>query len=407
MKFNLLVFLCVCLVAFVGFVAAEKKNSALVIINIQKCFIDGAVAVTGAKDIIPIINDIRKNNNFDKVYVVKDWHPTNHVSFASTHKGKQTTSAKLIYTVDMKLCKDSETGTDLEYTIECKPEDKAYELEQALWPDHCIKDTPDSELSSDLTIDATKDVIITKGTEPQIDSFSAFFDNARGIINNNKYGKTGLDAKFVTDKIQHVFVVGLPFDMSVQFTAMDAKALPGVEEVYVIKEATKSKNPDKDATVTTNLHQSAVRVIDQTKVAGILALLSKEIEYTPKEFRDVLEPPEKIEDTTPDDVTKSMVVGLKVTMDKGDLITEKETETIDKGTTDKGKKDKDKETSVEPAKKHSKKTKVTPEETTKPKTDSENPQTDLLENNSNTADPRRFSGRRNAKLRSKTRQHSL
>jgi len=52
---------------------------------------------------------------------------------------------------------------------------------QVLWPDHCIQGGHGAEFHSDLNVDAAH-MIVRKGFRPQIDSYSAFFENDQNTI---------------------------------------------------------------------------------------------------------------------------------------------------------------------------------------------------------------------------------
>jgi len=68
----------------------SRSNSALIIVDVQNDFCEGgSLAVKGASQIIPIINKIRKEHQFDTIVLTRDWHPPNHVSFADNHPGKE------------------------------------------------------------------------------------------------------------------------------------------------------------------------------------------------------------------------------------------------------------------------------------------------------------------------------
>ena len=128
---------------------------ALVIVDVQNDFCPGgSLAVPEGDKIVPVINKLR--SKFDIVIATKDWHPKNHASFASNNPGK-------------------------------KPGDiiDLYGKPQILWPDHCVQETIGSDFKKGLDI-RSNDIIIFKGTDPKIDSYSGFFDN-------EKKSKTKLD----------------------------------------------------------------------------------------------------------------------------------------------------------------------------------------------------------------------
>ena len=120
----------------------------LVIVDLQNDFINGgSLEVPGGESIIEPINDVIKN--YDLVLATKDWHPKDHMSFASNHKNKNIGDIININGLD-----------------------------QVLWPDHCVQNTFGSDFPKSLNISNVKKVIY-KGSEKQIDSYSGFFDNGK------------------------------------------------------------------------------------------------------------------------------------------------------------------------------------------------------------------------------------
>lgn len=161
-----------------------KSNSALIVVDIQNCFLDGGtLPVRGGQEIIPVINQIIPM--FQNVIVTQDWHPSGHISFASSHKNKGVfASVSLPY------------GN------------------QVLWPDHCIQGTADAEIAKRLELSSAQ-LIIRKGFHKNIDSYSAFREA-------DKATSTGLDGYLKARAIQSVFIVGLATDFCVASTAIDA-----------------------------------------------------------------------------------------------------------------------------------------------------------------------------------------
>jgi nicotinamidase/pyrazinamidase len=172
---------------------------ALLIVDIQNDFLPGgALAVPAGNDIIRIVNDLQEH--FSLVVATQDWHPGNHGSFASSHEGK-------------------------------KPFEKTIlgGLEQVLWPDHCVQGSPGALLSEKLSQNAIE-AIFRKGMDPEIDSYSGFFDNG-------KKKETGLDAYLKGRNVTQLFIVGLAGDFCVGFTALDALDLGF--RTFVIEDATR------------------------------------------------------------------------------------------------------------------------------------------------------------------------
>lgn len=182
--------------------AMHNSKSALVIVDVQYDFLPGgALAVSDGDQIVPIINSIQEK--FELILATQDWHPVDHQSFAANHEGKNP--GELI---------------DL------------HGLTQVLWPVHCVQFTKGAQFSSELNQSQWED-IFQKGTNPEVDSYSGFFDNARR-------GDTGL-GKFLEDiGVEKVYVCGLAQDYCVKFTAMDSKSLGF--ETYLITDATKPVN---------------------------------------------------------------------------------------------------------------------------------------------------------------------
>ncbi|WP_322971814.1 bifunctional nicotinamidase/pyrazinamidase [Faecalibacter sp. LW9] len=160
---------------------------ALIIVDVQNDFIPGGkLAVPEGDTIIPRINELQKK--FDLVVATQDWHPANHKSFASQHEGKNPFDI-----------------------IELNG------IQQTLWPDHCIQGTPGANLHLDLNTNRIE-AIFRKGTNPEIDSYSGFFDNGRKK-------NTGLHGYLQDRKVDAVYVCGLAADYCVYYTAMDALSL--------------------------------------------------------------------------------------------------------------------------------------------------------------------------------------
>ena len=166
-----------------------NKNDALIIIDMQNDFIPGgSLAVEEGDLIIEDINKIAhkfKENN-GTIILTQDWHPQNHLSFASNHKGKNPG--------DEYMSEDGAIGP-------------------VLWPDHCVQGTNGTEFHKDLKIDLA-DKIIQKGMNPNVDSYSGFQDN-------DKKSETGLRKYLNAKKIKRIFVCGLALDYCCYYTAMD------------------------------------------------------------------------------------------------------------------------------------------------------------------------------------------
>jgi nicotinamidase/pyrazinamidase len=161
--------------------------NALVIVDVQNDFCPaGGLPVPEGDAVVPAINRIQPR--FDLVVATQDWHPANHGSFAASHPGRSP-------------------GDRIELAG----------LSQILWPVHCVQRTPGAELHPRLDRPRIA-AIFRKGVDPNVDSYSGFFDNGRRA-------STGLD-KYLRDRgVTAVYVCGLATDYCVKHTALDAVSL--------------------------------------------------------------------------------------------------------------------------------------------------------------------------------------
>ncbi len=175
---------------------------ALLIVDVQNDFLPGgSLEVPHGDQVIPVINALQ--NKFELVVATRDWHPSNHGSFASNHPGHKPGDV-----------------IDLDG------------LEQILWPDHCVQGSPGAELSPELNQSMIQRVFF-KGTDPKVDSYSAFFDNGHRI-------QTELHEYLQKHGVDRLFVAGLAADVCVYFTVKDALKLG--YDTYLITDATKGVN---------------------------------------------------------------------------------------------------------------------------------------------------------------------
>lgn len=158
---------------------------ALLLVDVQNDFMPfGALPVAHGDAVVGVANRAAARCEF--VVATQDWHPADHGSFASTHPG-------------------SAIGDVIELSG----------IEQVLWPDHCVQNTPGASFHSGLDV-ARIDEVVRKGTDPAIDSYSGFFDNGHRK-------DTGLRGLLASRGVDEVWLVGLALDYCVLFTAMDAR----------------------------------------------------------------------------------------------------------------------------------------------------------------------------------------
>lgn len=161
-------------------------SQALIVIDVQNDFCPGgALAVANGGAVVAPINAMM--NDFDAVILTQDWHPAEHSSFASGHEGKEPFDS-----IDMSY------GS------------------QVLWPDHCVQGSRGAEFHPALN--TTGDLILRKGFRPEIDSYSAFFEN-------DQKTETGLQGYLHCRGISSITLVGLATDFCVAFSALDAARL--------------------------------------------------------------------------------------------------------------------------------------------------------------------------------------
>ncbi|WP_082092578.1 bifunctional nicotinamidase/pyrazinamidase [Devosia epidermidihirudinis] len=179
---------------------AIRPTDVLVIVDVQYDFLPGGnLAVAGGDEIVPLINQLAKK--FTNVVLTQDWHPADHISFASQHQGKTP-----FETVELAY------GT------------------QVLWPDHCVWNTHGAAITSELDVPHGQ-LIIRKGYHRQIDSYSGFQEADRETL-------TGLAGYLNERDVDRLYIVGLATDFCVGWTAIDAAAAGF--DVTVIEDATRA-----------------------------------------------------------------------------------------------------------------------------------------------------------------------
>ncbi|MGF6155306.1 nicotinamidase/pyrazinamidase [Ensifer sp. KUDG1] len=159
-------------------------DKALIVVDVQNDFCPGgALGVAGGDEIVPMINGLI--DRFEHVVLTQDWHPAGHSSFASSHPGKNP------------------------FEMIAMPYGA-----QTLWPDHCVQGSAGAEFHPALEW-TRAELLIRKGFRPQIDSYSAFFENDRRT-------PTGLSGYLRDRGIKKVTLCGLATDFCVAFSALDA-----------------------------------------------------------------------------------------------------------------------------------------------------------------------------------------
>lgn len=202
---------------------------ALILIDLQNDFLPGgALAVADGDQVIPIANHVQPF--FDLIIATQDWHPADHGSFAANHPGKKPGDV-----IDLNG------------------------LPQILWPVHCVQNTAGAAFAPGLET-GTIHKIFQKGTDPGIDSYSAFFDNAHRRA-------TGLGDYLKSKEVENLYILGLATDYCVKFSVLDAQQLGF--RVFVIEDGCRAVNlqPGDDS-----------RAFAEMREKGAILLQSREIE---------------------------------------------------------------------------------------------------------------------------------
>ncbi|MCR8931459.1 MULTISPECIES: bifunctional nicotinamidase/pyrazinamidase [unclassified Pseudomonas] len=206
----------------------DSSRAALLVIDVQNDFIPGGQLPVPEGDlIVPLINRLARQ--FSQVIIAQDWHPPGHASFASRHPGKQPfDSIQLPYG------------------------------EQTLWPEHCVQGTAGAGFHPDLDLPHAQ-LIIRKGCNPEIDSYSAFLEADRRTT-------TGLSGYLKERGIDTVYMVGLALDFCVMFSALDARAAGF--NAYVVLDACRAIDMNGSLQSAMERMQSAgVELIQSTELA--------------------------------------------------------------------------------------------------------------------------------------------
>lgn len=204
---------------------------ALLVIDFQEDFCPphGSLAVPDGRTILPILNALLLLPFALKI-ATRDFHPKNHVSFASNHLGASP------YTSNFSITHP--TNPSLSYTT-------------TLWPDHCVQNTTGSSLIPELDVSRV-DRIIEKGKNPDVEMYSAFYDPFH-------ISDSGLKDVLKGAGITDVFVVGLAADYCVKASAEHA-----VDEgfrTYIVEEATKPVSPEEWPEVKRGIREHGVKFI--------------------------------------------------------------------------------------------------------------------------------------------------
>jgi nicotinamidase/pyrazinamidase len=205
------------------------SHDVLIVIDVQNDFCPGgALAVADGDAVVGAIHRIEPL--FQHIVLTQDWHPPGHASFATSHPGrKQYEQIELSYGL------------------------------QTLWPDHCIQDSIGAQFHSALHLPQAE-LILRKGFNPAIDSYSAFFENDRTT-------PTGLAGYLEERNLTRVFLAGLAYDYCVGYSALDARRL-GLP-AFILRDASRAIDlNDSVARIEAEFARGGVSVIDGSALSG-------------------------------------------------------------------------------------------------------------------------------------------
>lgn len=208
--------------------SADLAHTALIVVDVQPDFLPGgALAVPEGDAILDSLRALMERVPFGVVVATQDWHPPGHISFASSHPGRQPFE---------------------EIELHGHPE--------TLWPDHCVQGTPGAELHPALPWELVS-AVIRKGTQGDVDSYSGFRNNwdAAGTRPH-----TGLAGYLRERQIEEVYLAGLARDFCVKWSAEDA-AEAGFRTT-MLWSLTRPVVPSSDDAVRADLERAGVRILD-------------------------------------------------------------------------------------------------------------------------------------------------
>lgn len=215
-------------------------KKALILVDVQNDFMpNGGLPVPAGDEIITPANEMIKFARSQGWFITatQDWHPANHGSFASNNKAEPFTLGEL-------------DG-----------------LPQVMWTDHCVQGSVGAMFHPLLLVEYINE-IVPKGTDPLVDSYSGFFDNA-------KRGDTGLHNILQREGVEEVYVLGLARDYCVAFTALDAVELG--YKTFLVVDATRAVNfPEgSDEAATEKMLQAGITFINSDTLISFANLLKE------------------------------------------------------------------------------------------------------------------------------------
>jgi nicotinamidase/pyrazinamidase len=208
-----------------------QNHAALILVDVQPDFMPGgALACHEGDAIVPGIDRLLRRRLFKQTVATQDWHPRGHISFASVHAG---------------------TAPFQEIPLHGHP--------QTLWPDHCMQDTPGAALHPGIDWSPV-DLILRKGNNPEVDSYSGFRENHGP---NGSRPSTGLAGWLRERGVDEVYVAGLARDVCVLWTVQDALALGF--RAHVLWDLTRPVTAESDAATRETLKAAGIGIVESAE----------------------------------------------------------------------------------------------------------------------------------------------
>jgi nicotinamidase/pyrazinamidase len=205
-----------------------QNHAALILVDVQPDFMPGgALACHEGDAIVPGIDHLLRRRLFKQTVATQDWHPRGHISFASMHAGMAPFQ-------QMSL----------------------HGYPQTLWPNHCVQGTPGATLHPDIDWSPV-DLILRKGSDPDVDSYSGFRENHGP---DGARPSTGLAGWLRERGVSEVYIAGLARDVCVLWTAQDALALGF--RAHVLWDLTRPVTPDSDADTRATLEATGIGIVE-------------------------------------------------------------------------------------------------------------------------------------------------
>jgi nicotinamidase/pyrazinamidase len=208
------------------------SHAALILVDVQPDFMPGgALACHEGDTIVPGIDRLLRRRLFKQTVATQDWHPRGHISFASMHAGRAPFQQIPLHG-----------------------------HAQTLWPDHCVQGTPGAALHPAIDWSPV-DLILRKGSDPQVDSYSGFRENHGP---DGSRPSTGLAGWLRERGVDEVYVAGLARDVCVLWTVQDALALGF--RANVLWDLTRPVTPDSDAATRSTLETAGIGIVNSAKL---------------------------------------------------------------------------------------------------------------------------------------------